>query len=333
MTGERERGSREAWAVANGRLAISVVICAYTEERWPELLRSIESVRDQTLEPAEIILVIDHNPALLARARAELAGLTVVDNVRERGLGGARNSGVAAASGDVVAFLDDDAVASPRLLEEFARAYRDPTVAGVGGAIEPMWSAEPPRWFPEEFGWVLGCTYRGMPEGPASVRNLIGCNMSFRRELLEALGGFRLGYGCDETELCIRLGRQWPEKALRYVPDARAFHSVSASRMRWSHFWSRCYFEGGSKAVVTWLCGAGEGLASERAYTFRTLPGGVVRGMSDALLRGDVAGLARAGAIVSGLAVTTAGYVMGKLSVRDAARRRGWSEERGGSRA
>jgi len=249
----------------------------------------------------------------------------VVENSESPGLGGARNSGLAAAEGEIVAYLDDDALASSGWLAHLAAAYADPVVAGAGGAIEPIWESQKPRWFPEEFAWVVGCTYRGLPESNARVRNLIGCNMSYRRELLSALDGFRLGYGCDETELCLRLTDRWPERVLLYVPAAAVRHRVPADRGRWRHFRSRCYFEGRSKAVVAWLAGAGKGLASERAYTLRTLPQGILRGLADTVLRRDPSGAGRSAAIAAGLAVTTAGYVSGRLGVERAARERGWT--------
>jgi glucosyl-dolichyl phosphate glucuronosyltransferase len=303
---------------------ISVVICAYTEERWGDLVSAVQSVRSQSLRPAEIIVVSDHNPALLERVQRELPDVVGVANREARGLGGARNSGVTASSGSVIAFLDDDAVASPGWLWAFQAAYEDDLVLGVGGSIEPIWSDGRPDWFPEEFAWVVGCTYRGMPESPANVRNLIGCNMSYRREAFLTAGGFRLGYGCDETEFCIRLQRHWPDRALRYVPAAKVFHQIPASRARWRHFRSRCYFEGGSKAVVSWLVGRREALASERTYTRRVLPAAFARAVRDAVVDRDASALARAGAIVAGLGFTTAGYVRGKLSVVKAAERRGW---------
>ena len=305
-------------------MTFSVVVCAYTEARWDALVAALRSVRDQSYPALETIVVVDHNTSLLERARSGLSGVTVVENSESRGLGGARNSGLGAAGGEIVAYLDDDALASSGWLAQLAAAYADPLVAGAGGAIEPIWEGERPSWFPDEFAWVVGCTYRGLPESDAPVRNLIGCNMSYRRKLLAALGGFRLGYGCDETELCLRLANRWPERVLLYVPAASVRHRVPAGRGRWRHFRSRCYFEGRSKAVVTWLAGASEGLASERAYTLRTLPQGVLRGLADAVLRRDPSGAGRAAAIAAGLAVTTAGYVSGRLGVERAARERGW---------
>ena len=80
---------------------------------------------------------------------------------QQRGISGARNSGIAAARGAIIAFLDDDAIAAPDWLEQLLAGYSSPNVLGVGGAIEPQWQGGRPRWFPPEFDWVVGCTYLG----------------------------------------------------------------------------------------------------------------------------------------------------------------------------
>jgi len=305
--------------------AVSVIICAYIAERWVDLVAAVESVQQQIIPPLEIIVVIDHNPDLLERAYKNLPGTIVVENSEIRGLSGARNSGIAAAQGTVIAFLDDDAIATPDWVAQLCAAYSDSNVVGVGGMIEPLWQCGRPSWFPAEFGWVVGCTYQGMPDVTSTVRNLIGANMSFRREVFDEIGAFQLGYGCDETHFCIRLRQKWPNKFLLYVPEVKVFHRVPAIRANWKYFRSRCYFEGGSKAVVSWLVGAQDGLSSERTYTFRTLPQGIIRGLKDTLLYRREAGFERAGAIIAGFAITAAGYLMGAMFVRDAARQRGWN--------
>ncbi len=78
--------------------------------------------------------------------------------------------------------------------------------------------------------------------------------------------------------------------------------------------------------MVSWLVGSKHALASERAYTLRTLPRGVARGLGDAFLNGDRSGLARAGAIIVGFTATGLGYLAGRISTVEAARKRGWSE-------
>jgi len=303
---------------------ISVVICAHHEGRWRHLQACLRSLEQQRLKPCQVVVVVDHNRELFRRIHSEL-DVTVIENTQTRGLGGARNSGLAVCSGSIVAFLDDDAVASRQWLSTIARYYADADVAGVGGSIEPLWADARPAWFPEEFFWVVGCSYLGLPERPEQVRNLFGCNMSFRRELLVALGGFRLGYGCDETELCIRLQQRWPERKLLYVPHAKVLHHVPPSRTGVRRFVSRCYFEGGSKAVVSRLVGPGAALSSEYRYAQRILPKGVRRGIGDFIWRRERHGLGRAAAIAAGLASTTAGYAAASFSLTKAARERGWS--------
>jgi glycosyltransferase involved in cell wall biosynthesis len=303
---------------------VSVVICAYTEKRWNDLLAAIDSIRVQRDRvPLEIIVVIDHNPVLLERIRADGPDLCVTENAEQRGLSGARNSGLRLATAGIVAFMDDDAVANPDWLERLVATYDDPAVGGAGGAIDPIWETARPGWWPVEFDWVVGCTYRGMPERRAVVRNMIGCNMSFRRDLLDALGGFvhgigRIGtrpLGAEETELSIRLGRRWPDRTIVYEPTAGVRHRVPATRSNFRYFRSRCYAEGLSKAAVAKLVGTGNALATERGYAVRTLGGGVLRELGRAI-RGDAAAVGRAGAMVAGLAITTAGYVVGRVAAK-----------------
>src|SRR5215208_5576205 len=85
----------------------SVVICAYTEDRWNDLAVAVRSALMQDPQPAEVIVVSDHNARLLDRVRRELPDAVAVPNHEQKGLSGARNSGVAVARGDVIAFLDD----------------------------------------------------------------------------------------------------------------------------------------------------------------------------------------------------------------------------------
>jgi glycosyltransferase involved in cell wall biosynthesis len=302
---------------------VSVVICAFASDRWLMLAEAVASVARQVRPALETIVVVDHNPSLYARARAMLHQARVLENTSVPGLSGARNVGVATARGDVVAFLDDDAVATATWLEELLRAYANPNVVGAGGVARPRWeTGRPPPWLPPEFYWTVGCSYRGLPTVPAPVRNPIGANMSFRRSILAGIDGFKDGIGrvqrtplgCEETELAIRLTRARPGAIVLHVPAARVEHAVPRERASWSYFRSRCWAEGISKARVTDQIGVDAGLASERAYALRVLPSGVLRGLTDGV-RGDRAGYLRAGAIVGGFLATAAGYLRGRLAV------------------
>ena len=300
---------------------MSVAICAHTERRWADTIAAVSSVREQRFTPYEIIVVVDHNPDLLARLKSALPDVVVIENRDARGLSGGKNTAVGAARGEVVTFLDDDAVAEPTWLGALAAPYRDAAVLGVGGLTRPRWDGVRPGWFPEEFDWVVGCSYAGMPDRPAPVRNLLGGNASFRREAFEVAGGFRTDIGrswrrrplgCEETEFCIRL-RQWrPGCVLLFDDRAVIWHRVPADRSRFSYFANRCYAEGLSKALVTRAVGVGAGLSTELRYGTRTLPLGIARGLLDGL-RGRPSGPLRAAAIVAGASAAAGGYTVGTL--------------------
>jgi len=305
-------------------LSTSVIICVYTEKRWGDILDAVASVQQQSTPPREIIIVVDHNPAMLERVRAEIPGVIAVENSETQGLSGARNSGLAVAQGALIAFLDDDATAEPDWLERLSRCCEDPQVMGAGGTVEPEWLSKQPRWFPEEFYWVLGCTYQKRPEKPVVVRNPFGGCTCYKRELFDAVGGFRSGIGRvgtrpmggEETELCIRGHQHWPEKVFLYDPQARIHHRIPAVRATWSYFRARCYAEGLSKATIAEYVGAKDGLSSERSYIISSLAGGILRGLQDMFFRLDVTGLQRAVAIAAGLMITVAGYLVGAINLR-----------------
>jgi glycosyltransferase involved in cell wall biosynthesis len=304
-------------------LSLTVVICAYTLDRWSDLQQAVRSVQAQAVPPLQVVVVIDHDGELLALAAKTLTSCLVVANAGPRGLSGGRNTGVAASTGDVVAFLDDDAVVEPSWAQELLAAYTDDGVVGVGGSVLPEWRAPRPDWFPDEFLWVVGCSYRGQPANRAAVRNAIGANMSFRRDVLEQIGGFHPGIGrvggdaagCEETELSVRAGKVRPGARILLEPAAVAHHAVTPQRVTRAYFRQRCRAEGRSKAVVCDLTGAQQALASERTYTSRTLPSGVLLGLGQAL-RGDPAGARRAWAMCEGFALTVSSYLLARRGLR-----------------
>jgi glycosyltransferase involved in cell wall biosynthesis len=303
--------------------SVSVVICAYTSKRWDDLLAAIASVQRQSFAPLEIILVIDHNRELFELAQAQIPGVLLIENTQTPGLSGARNSGIAVAQGDFIAFLDDDARADPHWLELMLKCCQDPQVLGAGGIVVPLWSGKPPTWFPREFYWVIGCSYQDFGSKVTRVRNAYGGNICVRREVFDAIGGFRtdlgrtegksLPLGGEETELCIRAVQRWPEKFFLCDPNAISQHHIPLQRMNKRYFRSRCYAEGLSKAAVSQYTGMKDGLAAEQEYTRQALPRGVMRGIHDGL-HGDLAGLARAWMILVGLTTTIAGYLAGRAS-------------------
>ena len=301
-------------------MTASVVICTYTEERWDTLVAAVQSARAQRRRADQLLIVIDHNESLRRRATEAFPDAEVIENLTEaRGIGGARNAGARHARCDIVAYLDDDAVAEPQWLQELLDPYKDPSVMGTGSQVVPAWSGGAPGWFPEEFGWVVGCSYLGQPDVVAPVRNFIANGMSIRRDAFDEVGLFltdvgRIGsvpLGCEETELCIRVGKHFPHHTLLHVPTARVIHEVPATRGTIGYFILRCFAEGLSKDAVSRCAGPGPALATERNYTLKVLPRGVIRGLAKAA-RGHLNGAGKALMILVGLVATVAGYIGGR---------------------
>jgi GT2 family glycosyltransferase len=306
-------------------MSISVVICAYTMDRWDALVDAVHTSLAQSVQPDEVVVVIDYNEELYRRAALELGGpnVAVLTNRATKGLSGARNTGVALSSGDIVAFLDDDAYAEPDWLEQLVRPMADDGVVGVGGWVLPHWESEPAKWLPETFYWILGCSYAGLPETNSRLRNPIGANMAMRRRLFTQVGGFTSGIGrigqiplgCEETELCIRYSARFPDERFVLSRDAVVHHRVPASRLTWHYFWTRCWAEGLSKALVSSLVGSQSGLASERRHVMRSLPKEFGRSLR-MLPRHPLSAVTRSALILAGTAYAVAGLVRGRLALR-----------------
>jgi GT2 family glycosyltransferase len=186
-------GAGEAWP------AISVVIC--THDGAATLPDCLKGVGGLTYPDFETIVVCDgcqDGSAEIARA----AGATVLET-DHKGLSAARNAGVRRASGEIVAFLDDDAFPDPDWLHYVAAGLRDERLGGLGGPNIP----------PEDDGTVAECV-AAAPGGPIHVlisdreaEHVPGCNMAFRRRALEEIGGFdeRFRVAGDDVDVCWRL--------------------------------------------------------------------------------------------------------------------------------
>jgi len=303
------------------RLTVSVVIAAYSDERWDYLREAVASALAQTRPALEVVVVVDHNPALLARARRELPLVTVLPNTGARGASGSRNTGVAACHGDVLAFLDDDARASAGWLEALLGHFADAGVVGAGGRVDPLWAGSRPSWFPPEFDWTIGASYHGMPLDAGPVRNVWSNNMAIRRSAFEAAGGFREGFGKigttsrpEDTDLCLRATAAGGTAGTWvYEPAGLTGHWVPRQRATVGYFLRRCFHEGRGKAGLAALDGAAASTSAERHYARHVLPSGIVRGLRETM-RGDRSGVLRSTAIAAGFGMAATGFAVGMLA-------------------
>jgi GT2 family glycosyltransferase len=308
------------------RPAVSIVIPTHDERRWSWLVRTVATARSQTLVPAEIVIVVDHNPALYRLARRDLGGVTVLENVYARGVSGNRNTGAFHTRTPLIAFLDDDTSADPDWLARLVAPFADRQVVGTGGRIDPEFAGSRPRWMPDEFLWAVGGSYAGMPTSTAPIRNVWSASMAVRRETFMAVGGFRVGFGKlgnrnrpEDTELCLRMGSAGGGHWV-YVPDATIRHQIPAGRATFRFFLRRCYAEGRGKVQMAGLHQGSETLGTERDY-LRSLPGAVVRTLAAAYRRRRIGYVLRAGGVLAGVAAAGVGGAVETLAIRRVERR------------
>lgn len=296
------------------QLTCSVIVCAFTAERLDDLTRCLDAVAHQRRPADEVIVVIDHNPDLLAQLAALRSdrALRIVPSTGQPGLSGARNTGVDLATQNVVVFLDDDAVPEDMWLAELLRPFLDTEVVAVGGRIDPTWPTERPWWFPHHLDWTVGCSIPSMPPEGGPIRNVFGASAAFRREALDVVGGFdpllgrvgRNGAGCEETDLCIRLRQHDAGALILYAPRSVVRHRVTDDRATVRHVLRRCIAEGRSKAMLSKRVG-GDATRAERRYALT-----VARQLMNDMLGGfrDPRRFGRAAVLICGWGCATAGY-------------------------
>jgi len=192
-----------------------------------------------------------------------------------------RNRGGKLAKGDIIAFIDDDAVAHENWISELVKMYENYNAIAAGGKMEPLWLVKKPVWFPEEFYWLIGVTYAGFPDKICKVRNTFGSNLSFRRDVFLSLEGFNVEMGGikgkkmlqgGETDLCIRMYRKFGKKVM-YNPNAIVYHKIFERRTKPGFLIRRSFWQGYSKAVMEKLGGqTGEESNFLKCLLFNSIP-------------------------------------------------------------
>jgi glycosyltransferase involved in cell wall biosynthesis len=297
-------------------LDVSVVLPCYTERRLDNIRSALTSVRKQTLEPRRVVVAVDNNPALAELLDEEFDWVTVVQNDAARGASATRNRGVEAVDTPLTAFLDDDEIADPDWLLELTRPFADERVVGTGGTYEPAWETKKPLWFPDEFAWVVGGSYVGLPTETAPIRNVWSGNMAVRTAEFRAVDGFRTEFGKqgsfsqpEDTDLCIRMSEA-TAKHWMYVPSAVIHHEVPAGRRSFGFFVARCFSEGAGKSAMRANLGSSSAVSTEFGYV-QTAAVTALRRLTQLRWVAVLQGLT----MMLGLASAGAGYLRGRATV------------------
>lgn len=219
---------------AEERPPVSIVVCTYNRD-WV-LEKCLEGLRQLDYPEFEVIVVngpsTDSTDAVISR----FPEVQRVENPR-RNLSVSRNLGIAAAAGEIVAFIDDDAMPAADWLQRLADAYRDPAVGAAGGRVHG------PGGDHLQFDngiisrWSLPRALQAEPDDCNDPNGewfniVMGTNSSFRRSVLDEVGGFDENYEYyhDESDLCVRVIRAGYR--VEHVPDAEVWHEFEKSRVR-----------------------------------------------------------------------------------------------------
>ena len=179
---------------------VSVVICAYNAERT--MRACLESLRKIDYPNFEVVIVDDGSRDRTAEIAMDFPEFRLIRQPN-KGLSVARNVGMQAARGDLVAYTDSDCVVDPHWLTLLARAMGEGRFDGCGG----------PNYAPHEDQWVAACV-AASPGAPCHVltaddraEHLAGCNMVFRKTALLAIGGFdpQFTSAGDDVDICWRM--------------------------------------------------------------------------------------------------------------------------------
>ena len=246
---------------------VSIITTTYTPDRLNDLKALLDSILNQNNKNFDVFVVIE-GPNELSESVQQFVrekncpNVNITNNHESKGASASRNMALLQAQGDIVAFVDDDAVLNYDWVDEIIETFnKDNSVIGVTGPIIPIWEESSMTWVPPEFYWIFSCTGDASKE-KMEVRNGYGTNLSFRKEAFHYAGNFdtRLGVmgrgkngwqepGGEETELSLRITRRTGKRII-FNPKVRVYHKVYKYRIAWKFIIRRAFWEGYFKALL-----------------------------------------------------------------------------------
>lgn len=247
--------------------SISVIMCTHNRcDFIEEPLLSLLSQRIPDGIKYEIIVVdnnSDDNTEAVVKKMSKRGDKQIKYLREERlGLSYARNLGVEKASGDIIAFIDDDAVADDNWVANLLGVYQKNELAAcVGGKVKPLWpDGKKPEWLPYHLFPFLSFLDFGdhLKIAESHHEYPIGVNISFRKEVFQNIGKFKSDLGrvgscllsCEDSEFCFRLQTSsLRQRNIYYAPEALVYHQVLPERLTKSYFNKRLFWQGISEAA------------------------------------------------------------------------------------
>jgi len=238
-------------------MKLSVIICTYNREKY--ILDSLVSLRNQSLikDKYEIIIVNNNSTdktdeicrKFVADYSMEFKIIYVIET--KRGLSFARNRGIMESEGEVITFIDDDAIAEPDfLLSIYDFMIANSQVDAVGGKVIPIYgSGLEPEWLSKYTWGLVSKVDEGEKIKPFKKKYPAGCNMTIRKKLLLEVNGFntKLKIRSDDKDLFTRIYSLG--KSVYYLPNASVKHNIDSYRLEPEFIKKLCYIIGESERI------------------------------------------------------------------------------------
>jgi len=252
--------------MANQRL-LSIVVTSYTMGRLNYNYELLDSIKAQPYSTIETIYVVERSKELYDNLEHyiqdnKITDVTLIFNTGETGASAARNIGMKEAKGEIIAFIDDDVVLANDWAEEMVKTY-DETIIGVSGATLPLWECPQPKWLPQEFYWIVGCTSWLNSKEVKEIRNVWTMNSSFGREIVDMgiyfsqdigpSGGSMTGREknklSEDLEFSMR-AKKIIGKRIVFNPKVKVQHRVTPDRLTWKYIIQWSYWIGSSRKTL-----------------------------------------------------------------------------------
>ena len=220
-------------------MELSIIICTYNRAQF--LPEALNSLKEQTLDKSrfEVILInnnsTDATEAISKKFEKHTPEINFQYHIESsQGLSFARNKGIEVAQGNIIAFIDDDAIAEPDYAENILKTIEgNPEFTGFGGKVIPIYpDGKEPAWMSKYIQGVVSKVDYGEKTGPFDKKKYpVGCNMIFRREVFDELGAFNvnLKYRSDDKYIFLKLRNH--NKKILYTPSVVVHHNIDASRL------------------------------------------------------------------------------------------------------
>lgn len=242
---------------------ISVAIISYSMDRYEDVIELLHSIEIQTYTNLEVILVIGKSDELYRKLveyiNTEIKlNIKTIFNNKDWALSSQRNIGAKEAKGEIIAFVDDDAIVFTDWAYNVAQSFTNDSIIGVTGPAFPLWDEH--RFnalLPDELSWIVSCTNWCDWNTIRNVRNVWGMNMAFKKESFERCGYFKTSLGlkgktgpiAEEVEFSLRV-KSATNKNIIFNPNVKVYHKVKTYRFNHKYIAQRSYWMGFSRIYI-----------------------------------------------------------------------------------